>query len=56
MNDHRDIENAVLRNNVSERQISDKQYAVKLIENIVFTMIGCIALAVLYAVLKGVHL
>jgi hypothetical protein len=35
-----------------EREIADKKYAIKLIETIVFTLMGVIALAVLGALIK----
>ena len=35
-----------------EREIADKKYAIKLIETIVFTLMGVLALAVLGALIK----
>jgi hypothetical protein len=40
----------------AERECSDRRYAIKLIETIVFTLIGTIALAVLGALIKLVVL
>lgn len=35
-----------------ERELADKKYAIKLIETIVFTLMGVLALAVLGALIK----
>jgi hypothetical protein len=37
-------ENRILRNNVSERDISDSRYAMKIVETIVFGAIGLVCL------------
>lgn len=42
----------VLKALEEERKMSDSKYAIKLIETIVFTLIGALALAVLGALIK----
>lgn len=42
-----EIENAILKNNVQEREISDDKYAPMIIKSIVFGLIGLILVSVM---------
>lgn len=52
----KDIELKVLKNNTHEREVSDKKYAIKLVEKVVFGIVGLLLSAIAVAILSTINL